>query len=232
MTAQPPQMPRRQQNRMNRERAILDGALKVFAAMGYSGCTMDAVAAEAGVTKPTLYSYFPSKESLFQAMMMGKRDVMLDVFEHPSRDGMVADLLVFAWAYADTVMRPEMLSLARLIIGEVQRFPEIGRAYQASGPDHLLRGIMRYLDGQRRAGRLDFEDAELAAQDLWGLILSAPRTQALYMPDALPDRATLHRYILNGLRVFLKAYSTAPGPDLEQLEALESAPIQQVTHDV
>jgi AcrR family transcriptional regulator len=224
-------LPRRQQNRLNRERAILDAALKVFAAQGYTGASMDAVAAEAGVTKPTLYSYFPSKESLFQAMMLGKRDAMLDVFEHPSDQGMVADLLVFAWAYADTVMRPEMLSLARLIIGEVQRFPEIGRAYQASGPDHLLRGIMRYLDGQRRAGRLAFEDAELAAQDLWGLILSAPRTQALYMPDALPDRATLQRYITNGLRVFLKAYSTHAQPDLQQLEALESAPSQQVTHD-
>lgn len=222
---------RRQLNRLNRERAILDAALKVFAAQGYTGASMDAVAAEAGVTKPTLYSYFPSKDSLFQAMMLGKRDLMLDVFEHPSEQGMVADLLVFAWAYADTVMRPEMLSLARLIIGEVQRFPEIGRAYQASGPDHLLRGIMRYLEGQRRAGRLVFDDAELAAQDLWGLILSAPRTQALYMPDALPDRATLARYIHNGLRVFLKAYSTAPEADLQQLKALEGAPSRQVTHD-
>ncbi len=224
-------LPRRQQNRLNRERAILDAALKVFAATGYSGATMDAVAAEAGVTKPTLYSYFPSKESLFQAMMLGKRDLMLDVFEHPLPQGMVADLVAFAWTYADTVMRPEMLSLARLIIGEVQRFPEIGRAYQASGPDHLLRGIMRYLDGQHAKGRLAFDDAELAAQDLWGLILSAPRTQALYMPDAQPDRATLTRYIRNGLRVFLKAYSTAPDADLAQLDALQGAPLPQVTHD-
>lgn len=231
MTDLPPSIPRRQQNRLDRERAILDAALRVFAAQGYSGASMDAVAAGAGVTKPTLYSYFPSKESLFQAMMLGKRDVMLDVFEHPSDQGMVADLLIFAWSYADTVMRPEMLALARLIIGEVQRFPEIGRAYQASGPDPLLRGIMRYLDGQRRAGRLDFDDAELAAQDLWGLILSAPRTQALYMPDIQPDRAMLHRYILNGLRVFLKAYSTTPTPDIAQLETLQDAPLQQVKND-
>lgn len=224
-------LPRRQQNRLNRERAILDAALKVFAAQGYTGTTMDAVAAQAGVTKPTLYSYFPSKESLFQAMMLGKRDLMLDVFENPSQQGMVADLLIFAWAYADTVMRPEMLSLARLIIGEVQRFPEIGRAYQASGPDHLLRGIMRYLDGQRRAGRLEFQDAELAAQDFWGLILSAPRTQALYMPEDLPDTAMLARYILNGLQVFLKAYSTAPRADLQQLNALQGSLPLQVTHD-
>jgi AcrR family transcriptional regulator len=212
-------LPRRQQNRLNRERAILDAALKVFAAQGYSGATMDAVANEAGLTKPTLYSYFPSKDDLFQAMMLAKRDLMLDVFDHPS-GSMVVDLHGFAWAYADTVMRPDMLSLARLIIGEVARFPEIGRAYQASGPDHLLRGIMRYLATQRNAGRLAFDDAELAAQDLWGLILSAPRTQALHMPDALPDRAILNRYITNGLRVFLKAYSTTPAQDLDQLAAL------------
>lgn len=214
---------RREQNRIDRERRILDAALKVFAEQGYSGTTMDAVAAASGLSKPTLYQYFDSKEALFQAMMLGKRDQMLTVFDHPSSLGMVADLHGFAWTYADTVMRPEMLSLARLIIGEVQRFPEIGRAYQASGPDQLLRGIMAYLTAQHAAGRLIFDDAELAAQDLWGLILSAPRTQALYLPDAQPTRAQLGRYITNGLRVFLRAYSTDPTTDLEQLEALESA---------
>lgn len=212
-------LPRRQQNRLTRARAILDAALTVFAAQGYSGTTMDAVASEAGVTKPTLYSYFPSKEALFQAMLLAKRDLMLDVFDHPSGD-MVADLFRFSRAYADTVMRPDMLSLARLIIGEVTRFPEIGRAYQASGPDQLLQGIMRYLQTQRATGRLTFEDAELAAQDLWGLILSAPRTQGLHRPDALPDQATLDRYIRNGLSVFLKAYSTTPKPDLDRLATL------------
>lgn len=214
---------RREQNRMERTRRILDGALRVFAEAGYSGTTMDAVAAAVGLSKPTLYQYFDSKETLFQAMMLGQRDRMMSVFEHPSAQGMVHDLHAFAWDYAAVVMRPEMLSLARLIIGEVQRFPEIGRAYQASGPDRLLAGIMAYLDAQRAAGRLAFDDAELAAQDLWGLILSAPRTQALYRPDAMPGQPDLARYITNGLRVFLRAYSTDAPRDLEQLEALASA---------
>jgi TetR/AcrR family transcriptional regulator, mexJK operon transcriptional repressor len=109
---------------------------------------------------------------------------------------------------------------ARLIIGEASRFPEIGRAYQASGPDQLLHGIIRYLESQREAGRLSFDDGELAAQDLWGLILSAPRTQAMYMPDATPDRETLARYVQYGLKVFLKAYSTNPAGDLDQLATL------------
>ena len=223
---------RRQQNKIERERRILEAALKVFSEMGYSGANMDAVALEAGLSKPTLYQYFQSKEALFSAMMLGERDQMLAVFEHPSDRGMVADLLEFSWDYADTVLRPDLLSLARLIIGEVQRFPEIGRAYQEVGPDRLLRGIMDYLDGQRRAGRLAFDDAELAAQDLWGLILSAPRTQALYMPDSSPSRAEIARYLNNGLRVFLKADSTRPETDLAELARLIGAhPLNQVHHD-
>lgn len=137
-----PPLSRREANRLERRARLLEAALTVFSRDGYAGATMDAVAAEAGLTKPTLYQYFPSKEALFSAMMLGKRDAMLAVFEHDDALDMVPALLRFAWAYADTVMRPELLALARLIIGEVQRFPEIGRAYQASGPDQVLRGVM------------------------------------------------------------------------------------------
>jgi TetR/AcrR family transcriptional regulator, mexJK operon transcriptional repressor len=214
---------RRQQNRIERERRVLDAALKVFSEAGYSGTTMDAVALEAGLSKPTLYQYFESKEALFSAMLLGERDQMLDAFQHPTGRGMVADLYEFAWDYADTVLRPDLLSLARLIIGEVQRFPEIGRAYQQSGPDRLLAGIIEYLLARRADGQLVFDDPELAAEDLWGLILSAPRTQLLYKPDAAPGRAELARFVHNGLRVFLRAYSTKPGEDLASLEALISA---------
>lgn len=214
---------RRQQNRIERERRVLDAALKVFSEAGYSGTTMDAVALEAGLSKPTLYQYFESKEALFSAMLLGERDQMLEAFQHPTGKGMVADLYEFAWDYADTVLRPDLLSLARLIIGEVQRFPEIGRAYQQSGPDRLLAGIIDYLVKCRAEGQLVFDDPELAAEDLWGLILSAPRTQLLYKPDAAPGRAELARFVHNGLRVFLRAYSTKPGEDLASLEALISA---------
>lgn len=217
------QLSRRQQNRIDRERRILEAAIKVFGEAGYSGASMDVVAVEAGLSKPTLYQYFESKEALFGAMMRGLRNEMLDVFDNPSDAGMVQDLFNFAWDYADTVMRPDLLSLARLTIGEVQRFPEIGSAYQASGPDRVLAGIIDYLAQRRALGLLQFDDAELAAEDLWGLILSAPRTKALYQPDWRPEKPQIARYLHNGLRVFLRAYSTKPDADLAQLEALISA---------
>jgi TetR/AcrR family transcriptional repressor of mexJK operon len=217
-------IPKRQQNRMLREQRILDSALKIFADKGFVGASMDDIAAEAGISKPTLYQYFSSKDELFTAMMSQERDHMLESFEYPSAEGMVAELYAFSWHYAEIVLRPEMLNLARLIISEAQRLPEIGRAYQSSGPDRVLAGMMRYLEGQRDAGRLVFDDAELAAEDLWGLILSAPRNKVLHVPDAVPDRATLERYIRNGLSVFLRAYSTAPKTDLASLASLQPPP--------
>lgn len=217
-------LPKRQQNRILRERRILDAALKIFSEKGFVSASMDDIAAEAGLTKPTLYQYFPSKDELFTAMMSQERDHMLESFEYPSASGMVAELYAFSWHYADVVLRPDMLNLARLIIGEAQRLPDVGRAYQASGPDRVLAGMIAYLERQRAAGRLKFDDAELAAEDLWGLILSAPRNKALHIPDAVPDRATIERYIRNGLSVFLRAYSAAPEKDLAALSSLTPPP--------
>ncbi|MES2435882.1 MAG: TetR/AcrR family transcriptional regulator [Pseudomonadota bacterium] len=212
-------IPQRELNRLAKQRRILDAALSVFAAEGYSGTSMDAIALKAAVSKPTLYQYFGTKEQLFTEIMLAERNTMLLAFDHPGTD-MVAELHHFAWHYADTVMRPEFLSLARLIIGEAQRFPEIGRAYQAAGPDRVLAGMITYLTRQRDAQKLTFDDAELAAEDLWGLILSAPRNQALHLPDRIPTKPELARYINNGLRVFLKAYATDPARDLAQLQTI------------
>ncbi|MDP2086346.1 MAG: TetR/AcrR family transcriptional regulator, partial [Gemmobacter sp.] len=111
-------------NKAAKERRILDAAFRVFSLAGYAGASMDAIADAARVSKPTLYQYFGSKDQLFAAMMDSARDQMLQPFD--GRGDMVDQLHRFAWAYADTVMRPDLLGLARLVIGEAARFPEIG----------------------------------------------------------------------------------------------------------
>ena len=214
------QLSRREQNRLEKQQRILSAALKVFAQTGYPGASMDAIAAEAGLTKPTLYKHFASKEALFAAVLAVPLDVMMLAFDTRTDKGLVAHLHEFAWSYAETVMRPEFLSLARLTIGEAHRFPNIGRDYQESGPDKVLAGLMAFMNDQRELGRLTFEDAELAAQDFWGLILSAPRNRALHVPTERTDSATLARYINNGISTFLRAYSTDPALDLHTLSVI------------
>ena len=212
------QLSRREQNRMEKQDRILRAALKIFADVGFTRASMEQIAEEAGLTKPTLYNYYPSKDALFEAVMTAPKDIMMLAFDRTADNDLVPQLLQFAWAYADTVMHPEFLSLARLTIGEAQRFPEIGRTYQEQGPDKVLEGLMSFMTNQKELGRLAFEDAELAAEDFWGLILSAPRNRALHIPNVPIERSQLERYINNGLRTFLRAYSTTPQLDLVALE--------------
>lgn len=216
-------LPRRQQNKLEKQQRILTAARKVFAAEGYSGASMDLIADKAGLSKPTLYSYYATKAALFEAMLTAPRDAMLLAFEDDPGAGMVAQLWRFAWTYADTVMHPDFLSLARLVIGEAQRFPEIGRAYQESGPDKVLAGLTAFMAAQRKAGRITCDNPELAAEDFWGLILSAPRNRALHQPDQEISAAALARSISNGIRVFLRAYSTSPAAELAAFEGLLAA---------
>jgi len=215
---------KREKNRKQRRARALDAALKVFAEFGYAGSSMDSIASEAGLTKPTLYQYFPSKAELFREMMLAPRNVMLMAFEHSSKNEPdechVAQLHAFSWSYARTVMRKDFLALARLVIGDAQRNPDFGLDYQASGPDKVLADLADFMQSQADLGRLEIEDAIMAAEDFWGLILSVPRNRALHIPDAYNDFSQLRKYVHNGLKVFLKAYSTDPVTDLKRLAAI------------
>ena len=210
---------RRQQNRLNKQNRALEAALKVFSEYGFQSATMEAIATEANLTKPTLYEYFGSKDELFKAMMLAPRDLMMLAFDEDD-DDYVSQLWAFAWTYVDTVMKPEFLSLARLIIGDAKRFVEIGRAYQDSGPDRVLEGLTKYMARQGTKKRLKIEDPELAAEDFWGLILSAPRNKALHIPDYAPSIHMLARYVHNGMKVFFRAYSVDVIKDLKKLSNL------------
>lgn len=62
-----PDLPEESSRRAERRQAIIEAAAKQFAALGYSDCDMECVAAKAGIGKGTLYLYFPGKQDLFFA---------------------------------------------------------------------------------------------------------------------------------------------------------------------
>ena len=63
-SADPP-LSNRSSGKADKEELILQGALQVFMTQGYTAASMDRIAAAAGVSKSTLYSYFRDKEGLF-----------------------------------------------------------------------------------------------------------------------------------------------------------------------
>jgi len=209
--------PSRDSLRQARIRNILDAALREFSAQGYDGASMSNIAERAQVSKPTLYQYFCDKDGLFVAVLQAGCEHLLTPLSSP--DGSLVDRLWnFSWVYADFVLRKDMLSLARLVLGEASRRPAVAKAYHKAGPGKAFKGLVKFIEECVAKGELDTGDVEYAAQDLWSLILSGPRDHHLHFIDQQPDRQQLMRSITHGLRVFIKVYSTDINNDLAALE--------------
>ena len=113
---------------------ILAGAQRVFLRDGFAGASTDAIAAEARVSKRTLYSYYPGKEELFADVLRGltienPQTRVLDMVEgvEPGNLGELREMLVgLASRVASIMMDPDYLALLRTIIADTHRFPQQG----------------------------------------------------------------------------------------------------------
>lgn len=119
-----------------RRKALLLTARACFFASGYGATTMSKVAARAGGSKTTLWSYFPSKERLFAAVV---DDILADhctalTVELPVEGEVEAVLEAFGHALLESLLSSPMLELYRLIIGEAARFPQLAGHFYDRGP--------------------------------------------------------------------------------------------------
>jgi TetR/AcrR family transcriptional regulator len=74
--------------------AILDAALEVFSTHGFAGATLDRIAEEAGLSKPNLLYYFPSKEAIHRALISETLDTWLAPLREMTDDGDPVDEIV------------------------------------------------------------------------------------------------------------------------------------------
>ena len=104
-----------------RRQAFVDAARELFFANGYAGTTMSAVAGKVGGSKTTLWSYFPSKEELFSAVaddLVEHYGAALQV-ELPVDEPVPEVLRRFGYVLISTLLSTPLLSLYRLVVGEV-----------------------------------------------------------------------------------------------------------------
>ncbi len=191
-----------------KEQQILAGAALVFAESGYGGASMSRIAAAAGVSKGTLYNYFPGKRELFAAF------VQRTCAEHLK---LIFDRLDPA-APAEASLRrigervlavqssDAGLLIYRMVVGEAARFPELAEAFEESGPRRAKAQMADWVRTQVAAGRLEVPDAGFAAEQLFALMqtrLLQRRRMGLPQPADEPDAA----YVVSAaVRLFLLAY--------------------------
>jgi len=195
-----------------KRRAILEAATTVFLHNGYVGTSMDEVAALAAVSKQTVYKHFTDKEHLFSEIVISTVNEASDptyaeVLKLQDSGDVEADLRNLGRRLLARVMQPRLLQLRRLVIGEVGRFPELGRTFYERGPGRTVLALGAAFERLAERGVLQLDDPLLAAAHFNWLIVSIPLNQAmLWGQDEPPAPADLDRYVDTGVRVFLAAY--------------------------
>jgi AcrR family transcriptional regulator len=183
MDLSPPQG-RREARKADRRRAILDVAERSFRERGFADTSMSTIAAELGGSKTTLWTYFPSKDALFAAVIDSKIETFqarLDEALIPT-GGTAAALSRFGHLFLNKILDPQSVALHRLIVGESERFPQIGEAFALRGPDRLRARLCRYMEEEMAAGRLRQADPLTAARQFIGLCQSGCYLDRLWRP--------------------------------------------------
>lgn len=197
---------------------ILDAALDQFAEHGYVGASLDNVARRAGVSKKTVYNVFGDKERLFRAVI-GQAIETAEAFSTRAAatlsgitevDPELRDAVV---GMARTILTGPVIRLRRLLIAEVDRFPEFADEYYRRAPDRMMGVLAQTLTRLDGLSRLAIDDAERAAEQLAFLAVGAGLDRALFRPSARPaDSVEVIVARANaGVDAFLAIYRPSPG---------------------
>ena len=118
--------------------------MQVFAEKGYAAARMEDIAARAGVTKGTIYLYFPSKEEMFKSLAREHvGETLTQAVQMAAQyQGTVRDFLtMMLTTMAEKLQRGHVAIFPKIIIGESGNFPELARFWRAEVIDKAL-GMM------------------------------------------------------------------------------------------
>jgi len=198
--------------RVQKRQAILDAALSVFTREGYGLASIDAIAAEAGVAKPTIYNHLGGKENLFRIVMVEAAEQSrtkilqaLDAFPTDATD-LRGQLTAIAHRVLECQAGERGWALQRLIYAEAPRFPDLCDTIRATSTDQVTNALAGRLAWLSNAGHLDVPDPVTAAHQFMALI-----SGDLPLLSALGTRpvngADLDRAVTAGVDTFLRAFT-------------------------
>ncbi len=198
--------------RVDKRRAILDAAAEVFGTLGYERASIDAIAAASGVSKPTIYSHFGTKEQLFRdsiaesAAQINSESMAAITALEVRGDGWRDELYRLATALAECQRSPCAVSLQRQIHAEITRDPEVFEAVRSRAADPIHEALAGRLAMLGNSGHLRIPDPQLAARQFLALIAAELPERTRLGTRAISD-GDLAAATAAGVDTFLLAYA-------------------------
>jgi AcrR family transcriptional regulator len=166
-----------------RRRAFLDAAGKVFLAQGLGNASVNDVVRLAGGSLATLYQQFGSKEGLFLAMFEERIDRFLAPLQEigASHLPIAEGLQKIGEAFLASMLKPEGVSIYRIVVAEGLTYPDVAARYHQSGAERIRAVVRAYIEERIEAGEVRDLDAD------WAATFFAEMVRARHLFAALTD---------------------------------------------
>ena len=194
---------------------IRRAARRLFLRSGLRGTSMDAIAAEANVSKQTLYRHFGSKDQLFVGVLvsMSSDRLSADVAELlPTRLQSTKDLegtlIALARRILDFLLASEYRELMRVVIAEVRDFPELASLFRSSVVERGAAALANLLACEHVSALVSVHDPDPALRLFVGPLLSYVLEELIEDPLAVRRRAEAE--IAPIVALFVAAISRPP----------------------
>lgn len=186
---------------------IVASAISAFFEHGFAAVSIEQIAAQAGVSKVTIYNQFGDKRGLFTAAVEAECERMAGYFSiDESAGGTWRDrLTAIGHGMVAFLSRPEMIQFERRIAAETVHDPEIGAAFLAAGPHRMKKALASVLKALTQAGHLRIGDADLAAEQFASMCKGMGDLERRFghPSDGVRDRQRID----SAVSVFCRAYS-------------------------
>ena len=191
-----------------KRKAILEAAKNLFLRNGYDGSSMDAIAAEAGVSKLTVYSHFTDKETLFSAAVKAKCEEQLPelLFELAEDAPIEAVLLNIGRAFHALINSRESVELHRLMVTLGSQDPKLSQLFFDAGPQRVLNEMEGLLSQADKAGKLRIAKPQSAADQFFCLIKGSANFRLLIGCCGPQTGDAAEQQVRDVVELFMRAY--------------------------
>ena len=189
---------------------VLDGARQIFMADGFEGANVDDIAKAAGVSKATLYSYFPDKRLLF--VEVARHECLRqsqEAVDNIDLNALPRDVLGQAGRHFMRFITSKLgQQIFRICMAESERFPEIGRDFYRSGPDVMQAEMGVYFEAAIARGELRIDDLTLAAFQFGEMCKAEIWMKIMFKVIDDVSEAEIDRIVDSAVETFLARYAT------------------------
>lgn len=190
-----------------RMKRVIESASQHFLEQGFDRASMEAVAQNSGVSKMTLYNYFPSKSILLEACVGCRTDAMFEAFTENQLDPKQPEqaLTLIGTQFLSLMRAEDVIRMHRMLYGLATVHPEVCAGYYKAGPERVNTLVRQFLTNSVAVGKLQIEDIAMACDQFLSLFLGRPHMRAtlgLGLPDAQYDQ----RLVQENVRMFLARY--------------------------